>query len=100
METTSFVEICLKFGVEHADASTEAFDGDRANLLCLRFGINRQTRGARRQQHAFSSCPGDSDTWLVYPGGVWLYEPSCTELVVITTKTTATLRLQVGPECP
>ena len=49
---------------------------------------------------AFSSCPGDSDTWLVYPGGVWLYEPSCTELVVITTKTSAALRLPGGAECP
>jgi hypothetical protein len=35
METKCFVEIRLQGGVEHADASTETFDGDRANLLCL-----------------------------------------------------------------
>ena len=49
---------------------------------------------------AFSSCPGDPATWLAYPGGVWLYEPSCTELVVITKSTTATRRLPVGAGCP
>jgi hypothetical protein len=36
METKCFVEVRLQFGVEHADSSTEAFDGDRPHLLCLR----------------------------------------------------------------
>lgn len=49
---------------------------------------------------AFSGCPGEPDTWLVYPGGVWLYEPSCTDLVVITAKAAETFSLPVGAECP
>ena len=49
---------------------------------------------------AFSGCPGETDTWLVYPGGVWLYEPSCTDLVVITAKAAETFSLPVGAECP
>jgi hypothetical protein len=48
---------------------------------------------------AVSSCPGDRNTWLVYPGGVWTLEPACVELTILTTKATETVRLAAGAEC-
>ena len=49
---------------------------------------------------AFGSCDGNPDTWLVYPGGVWLLEPSCTELVVVTADSSVVVRVPVEAECP
>lgn len=48
---------------------------------------------------AVSSCPGDRNDWLVYPGGVWTLEPACVELTILTAKATQTIRLAVGAPC-
>lgn len=48
---------------------------------------------------AVASCPGDTNDWLVYPGGVWTLEPACVELVVLTTETAETVRLPLGAPC-
>jgi hypothetical protein len=45
------------------------------------------------------SCPGDTNDWLVYAGGVWTLEPACAELVVLTAETVETLRLPLGAPC-
>lgn len=48
---------------------------------------------------AVTSCAGDANDWLVYPGGVWTLEPACVELTVITAEATGTIRLPVGVAC-
>ena len=49
---------------------------------------------------AVGSCSGDTDEWLVYPGGVWTLEPACVELVVVTAQTSEIVRLPLAAPCP
>ena len=48
---------------------------------------------------AVAACPGDTNDWIVYPGGVWTLDPACVELVVLTAKGAETVRLPVGAPC-
>lgn len=38
--------------------------------------------------------------WLVYAGGVWILEPGCVNLMVVTASGQAELDLPIGANCP
>ncbi len=44
-------------------------------------------------------CPGDV-AWLVYAGGVWILEPGCVNLMVVTASGQAELDLPIWASCP
>lgn len=48
---------------------------------------------------AVETCAGDSDTWIVFPGGVWTLDPACVDLLVITDSDQEQLQLPIAADC-
>ncbi len=45
-------------------------------------------------------CDGPADTWLVFAGGIWVLEPDCVDVLVITDDQVATIRVPIAvPDC-
>lgn len=47
---------------------------------------------------SFEACEGDSE-WLVYPGGVWVSEPTCVTLELVVEANEESITLGVGASC-
>ena len=56
--------------------------------------------GTQVLSHRVEAACGRAGDWLLLPGGYWIAEPLCAELIVRTDTTEATVSLGLGTPCP
>lgn len=64
-----------------------------------RIGWSSATSNSPVQRISVGPCPGDSERWLVFAGGVWATEPSCVELVFENPNAGSSVWLSIAEQC-
>ena len=64
-----------------------------------RIGWSSATSNSPVQRISVGPCPGHSDRWLVFAGGVWVTEPSCVELLFQTPNASDSVWLSIAEQC-
>ncbi len=64
-----------------------------------RIGWSSVTSDSPVQRISVGPCPGDSDRWLVFAGGVSVAGPSCVELVFQSSNASTSVWLSIAEQC-
>ena len=64
-----------------------------------RVGWSSATSNSPVERISVGPCPGDSDRWLVFAGGVWITKPSCVELVFQISNASTSVLLSIAKQC-